>query len=99
GRLPGEILARFPRSQKARNGSVWNLLPRRRGIAERRHGAGLARPTARSSGTARCLVRLKAGNASIARVGLLGLLAQYHGVVDATDRTQRALETERGALC
>jgi hypothetical protein len=58
----------------------------------------LARPTERSSGTARCLIRLKARNALIARVGLLGLLAQYHGVVDAADRTQRALETERGAL-
>src|SRR5262249_39894168 len=33
------------------------------------------------------------------RVGLLGLLAQYHGVVGATDRAQRVLEAERRALC
>src|SRR6516162_1296767 len=47
---------------------------------------------------ARCRIHLEARNASIARVGLLGLLAQDHGLVAAADRARRRLEAERGAL-
>ena len=78
------------------SGSV--LLPRRRWIDDRTRGARFTRTTERRPRAARRLVGLKARNALIARVGLLGLLAQCHGVIVATDRTQRALETERGAL-
>src|SRR5262249_36500339 len=67
-------------------------------IDQRRFGAGRAQATAGPARAARGLVRLKARNALIARVGLLGLLTHYHGVIGASDRTQRALETESGAL-
>src|SRR5262249_20579430 len=67
------------------DGRTWS--PRRSRAAERRRRA------------ARCAVHLKAWNTLIARVGLLGLLAQDHGVVGAADRTRRSLEAERCALC
>jgi hypothetical protein len=78
------------------SGSV--LLPCRRWIDDGERGARFTRTTERRPRAARRLVGLKARNALIARMGLLGLLAQYHAVIGAADRTQRALEAERGAL-
>src|SRR5262249_16277004 len=46
----------------------------------------------------RCSVHLKTRNALVARVGLLGLLAQDHGLVAAVERTRCRLEAERGTL-
>jgi len=64
----------------------------------RRRGAGWSRAAERRRRAARCRIHLEARNASIARVGLLGLLAQDHGLVAAADRARRRLEAERGAL-
>src|SRR2546430_13978749 len=63
-----------------------------------RRGAGRARGAERRRRAAHCPIHLEARNALIARLGLLGLLAQDHGVVAAADRTRRRLEAERGAL-
>src|SRR6266446_8072072 len=69
-----------------------NSLARERWMRSGRRGAERRRRAAR------CSVHLKARNALVTRVGLLGLLAQDHGLVVAVDRTRRRLEAERGAL-
>src|SRR5215472_11887704 len=82
----------------AANDSVCSSLPRERRMRGRGRGAGRSRAAERRRRAARCRVHLEARNALIARVGLLGLLAQDHGLVAAVDRTRRRLEAERGAL-
>src|SRR5262249_52406295 len=73
-------------------------LARERRMRSGRRGAERPRAAERRRRAARCSVHLKARNALVARVGLLGLLAQDHGSVTAVDRTRRRLEAERGAL-
>src|SRR5262245_20214319 len=77
--------------------SVCSSLPRERWMRVRRGAAG-SRAAERRRRATRCRVHLEARNALVARVGMLGLLAQDHGLVAAVGRTRRRLEAERGAL-
>src|SRR5262249_37263247 len=70
---------------------VRNSSPRKRGMSGRRRGAGRSRAAERRRRAAGRRIHLEARNASIARVGLLGLLAQDHGLVAAADRARRGL--------
>src|SRR6516162_5731961 len=78
--------------------SLRDSLARERGMNRRGRGAGRSRAAERRRRAARCPIHLEARNALVARVGLLGLLAQDYGVVAAVDDTRRRLEAERGAL-
>src|SRR6516162_8607939 len=80
------------------NGTVVNSLARERWMRSGRRGAERSRAAERRRRAPRCSVHLKARNALVTRVGLLGLLAQDHGLVAAVGRTRRRLEAERGAL-
>src|SRR5262249_27710738 len=80
------------------NGAVCKSLPRERWMRGRRRGAERSRAAERRRRAPRRSVRLKARNALVARVGLLGLLAQDHRLVAAVDRTRGRLEAECGAL-
>src|SRR5262249_60743402 len=80
------------------NGALSNSLPRERWMRSGRRGAERSRVAERGRRAARCSVRLEAWNALVTRVGLLGLLAQDHGLVAAVDRTRGRLEAEPGAL-
>ena len=64
----------------------------------RRRGAERSRVAERRRRAPRRSVHLKARNALVARVGLLGLLAQDHGLIAAVGRARGRLEAERGAL-
>jgi hypothetical protein len=80
------------------NGAGGNSLARERWMRSGRRGAERSRAAERRRRAARRSVHLKARNALVTRGGLLGLLAQDHGLVAAVDRTRRRLEAERGAL-
>src|SRR6516165_1529152 len=80
------------------NGAVCNSLARERWMRGGRRAAERSRAAERRRRATGRSVHLKARNALVARVGLLGLLAQDHGQVAAVDRTRRRLEAERGAL-
>ena len=80
------------------NGAVCNSSTRERWMRSGRRGAEWSRAAERRRRAARRSVHLKARNALVARVGLLGLLAQDHGLVAAVERTRRRLEAKRGAL-
>jgi len=74
------------------NGAVCNSSTRERWMRSGRRGAERSRAAERRRRAARRSVHLKARNALVARVGLLGLLAQDHGLVAAVERTRRRLE-------
>src|SRR5215831_16461090 len=96
--MAGRARTRLRARAIAANDWVCNSLPRERWMRGGRRGAGRSRAAERRRRAARCPIHLEARNALVARVGLLGLLAQDHGLVAAVDCTRRRLEAERGAL-